>query len=54
MKSHINSLKQKHSQLEKTIRVSNDNHIRDLTINKLKKQKLLLKEEITRLEQSNS
>lgn len=51
MKSHIDSLKQKHNKLEKTIKSANDNHLKDLTINKLKKQKLLLKEKITKLEQ---
>ena len=50
MKSHINSLKQKHTQLEKNIKSANDNHLGNLTINKLKKQKLLLKEKITKLE----
>ncbi len=51
MKSHINSLKQKHSQLEISIKSANDNHLDDITINTLKKQKLLLKEKISRLEQ---
>jgi len=51
MKSHIDSLKQKHIQLEKTIKSANDNHLEDTTINTLKKQKLLLKEKITKLEQ---
>ena len=51
MKSHIDSLKQKHNKLKKTIKSTNDNHLENLTINKLKKQKLLLKEKITKLEQ---
>lgn len=51
MKSHINTLKQKHSQLEISIKSANDNHLDDITINTLKKQKLLLKEKISRLEQ---
>jgi hypothetical protein len=52
MKSHINTLKQKHAKLEISIKSSNDNHADDSTINTLKKQKLLLKEKISRLEQS--
>jgi|TARA_B110000503_G_scaffold141911_1_gene236974 hypothetical protein len=52
MKSHIDSLKQKHKQLERDIKSANDNQSTDITINKLKKQKLLLKEKITKLEQS--
>ena len=51
MKSHINALKQKHTQLEDSIKSSNDNHLGEITINALKKQKLLLKEKILRLEQ---
>ena len=51
MKSHINSLKQKHSQLEIFIKSANDNHLDNITISALKKQKLLLKEKISRLEQ---
>ena len=51
MKSHIKSLKQKHSQLEISIKSANDNHLDDITVNSLKKQKLLLKEKISRLEQ---
>ncbi len=50
MKSHINTLKQKHTQLENSIKSANDNHLDDITINALKKQKLLLKEKINRLE----
>jgi len=50
MKSHVNSLKQKHLEIEKNIKLANDNHSPDITINKLKKQKLLLKERITKLE----
>lgn len=50
MKSHINTLKQKHTQLENSIKSANDNHLDDITINTLKKQKLLLKEKINRLE----
>ncbi|MDP4709445.1 MAG: DUF465 domain-containing protein [Rickettsiaceae bacterium] len=50
MKSHIDSLKQKHTELERSIKSANDNHLPDTTINKLKKQKLLLKEKITKLE----
>lgn len=51
MKSHIKSLKQKHSQLEISIKSANDNHFDNITVNALKKQKLLLKEKISRLEQ---
>lgn len=51
MKSHIKSLKQKHSQLEISIKSANDNHLDNITVNALKKQKLLLKEKISRLEQ---
>ena len=50
MKSHINTLKQKHTQLEISIKSANDNHLDDITINTLKKQKLLLKERISKLE----
>lgn len=53
MKSHINTLKQKHTQLEISIKSANDNHLDDLTINALKKQKLLLKEKISKLEKLN-
>ena len=42
MKSHIDSLKQKHSELEKRIKSANDNHVQDYNITELKKQKLLL------------
>ena len=51
MKSHIKSLKQKHSQLEISIKSTNDNHLDNITANDLKKQRLLLKEKISRLEQ---
>lgn len=51
MKSHIKTLKQKHSQLEISIKSANDNHLDNITVNSLKKQKLLLKEKISRLEQ---
>jgi len=51
MKSHIKSLKQKHLQLEISIKSANDEHLDNTTINALKKQKLLLKEKISRLEQ---
>ncbi|MDA9163512.1 DUF465 domain-containing protein [Rickettsiaceae bacterium] len=54
MKSHINSLKEKHNQIEKNIKIANDNHSPDITINHLKKQKLLLKEKITFLEHASS
>lgn len=50
MKSHINSLKQKHSEIEQAIKSANDNYTEEFTINKLKKQKLLLKEKIAELE----
>ncbi len=51
MKSHIDSLKQKHSELEKRIKSANDNHAQDYNITELKKQKLLLKEKIIKLEE---
>jgi hypothetical protein len=53
MKSHINTLKQKHTQLDLSIKSANDNHLSDITINTLKKQKLLLKEKILKLEKQN-
>jgi hypothetical protein len=53
MKSHINTLKQKHTQLDISIKSANDNHLGDITINALKKQKLLLKEKILKLEKQN-
>ncbi len=53
MKSHIDSLKQKHSELEKRIKSANDNHVQDYNITELKKQKLLLKEKIIKLEEQS-
>lgn len=53
MKSHIDSLKQKHSELEKRIKSANDNHSQDYNITELKKQKLLLKEKIIKLEEQS-
>lgn len=50
MKSHINSLKQKHAKLENSIKNANDNYHDDAIVNKLKKEKLLLKEKISKLE----
>ncbi len=52
MQSHINALKQKHLQLKQKIKTSN-NYTQNNIIGLLKKQKLLLKEEIMKLE-SNS
>lgn len=49
MQSHIDALKQKHLQLKQKIRSSN-NYTQNDTISLLKKQKLLLKEEIMKLE----
>lgn len=49
MESHINALKQKHFKIQQTIKSAGrypENH----TINQLKKQKLLIKDEITKLE----
>lgn len=37
MKSHIDTLKQKHSELEKRIKSANDNHALDHNITELKK-----------------
>ena len=50
MKSHIDSLKQKHSKLEQSIKFATNHHLDETTVSNLKKQKLLLKEEITKLE----
>jgi hypothetical protein len=52
MKSHINNLKQKHAKLKMSIKSANDHHFNGLEINALKKEKLLIKEKICKLEQS--
>lgn len=49
MQSHIDALKQKHLQLKQKIKSFN-NYTQNDTISFLKKQKLLLKETITKLE----
>lgn len=51
MQPYIDSLKQKHIQLEKNIKHASESRLKDFSVNIMKKQKLLLKEKITKLEQ---
>ena len=49
--AHLRALKQKHVELKRVIKTANDNFHNEVTIKKLKKQKLLLKEKIVDIEE---
>ncbi len=48
--SHLNSLKSKHEIMERDLKIANDNHYDDIAVRDLKKRKLKLKEEISKIE----
>lgn len=48
--SHLNSLKSKHKNIERDLKIANDNHYDEVEITHLKKRKLKLKEEISKIE----
>lgn len=50
VKSHIEKLRKKHLKLDKDIQESYNRYVDDLTIEKMKKQKLAIKDEIERLQ----
>lgn len=47
---HKNALQIKHKTLDNDIKTAYSNHINDIELHKMKKEKLSLKEEIVRLE----
>lgn len=48
--THLLTLKQKHDNLERSIKIANSQYQDELTIKTLKKQKLLLKDKILKIE----
>lgn len=48
--SRLNSLIRQHSIIEQSIKSANDNHVSNLEIQRLKKEKLKIKEEIDSIE----